>query len=141
MEEPLAVDRRPADRLRPADRQRSDAGNVQGLLAELCDTTHFDVFDRAGIDADSLDKGVQHLSGKLVGPERSKRPAAPADRRANRVDDECFRHEASLSRPLQQTSGASAMGPRRNRVGFGVSLPSRLARSGFVPTSRAARLV
>ena len=88
----LAVDRRGADRLRPAGDEHRLPADVQRLLADLGHAAHLHVLDLAGLDVEPVDEAVQDLRRELVGADLGERAAAPPDRGANRIDDERVTH-------------------------------------------------
>ena len=97
----LAVDGRPGHRLRPAGDHRHHPADVPALLADLGHAAELDVLDLARIDILAREQAVQHLSGELVAADRGQRPVLLADRRPNRVDDQCVdaRHHHRVEAP------------------------------------------
>src|SRR5207247_2738619 len=96
----LAVDRRPADALRPAGDERHHPPDVPALLADLGHAAELDVLHVRRVDALPRDERVQHLGRQLVAAHLGQRPVWPADRAADRVDNQRIgapgAHEASL---------------------------------------------
>ena len=83
----LAVDGRPADRLRPARDHRRHPADVPALLADLRHAAHLHVLDLGRIEVVARDEAVQHLRRELVAARAGERAVPPADRAANGVDD------------------------------------------------------
>ena len=88
----LAVDSRPAHRLRPACDERRHPADVPPLLADLRDAAHLHILDLGRVEVVPRNEAVQHLAGELVGANLGERPVSLADRGANRVDDQRARH-------------------------------------------------
>ncbi len=86
----LAVDRCPADGLRPAGDHRRHPADVPALLADLRHAPHLHVLDLGRVEVVAGDEAVQHLRRELVAARARKRPVPPADRAADGVDDQRF---------------------------------------------------
>ena len=97
----LAVDRRAADRLRPAGHHRRHPADVPALLADLGHAAHLDVLDLGRVEVVPRDEAVQHLRRELVAAGARERAVPPPDRAAHGVDDQRVRgHARSIdSRP------------------------------------------
>ena len=65
---------------------------VPALLADLRDAAELDVLDLTRIQIVARDEAVQDLGAELVAADRRKRTVLPADRRANRIDDQRILH-------------------------------------------------
>ena len=68
------------------------AGDVAGLRPDRVDAAEDDVVDGGRVDARPLDQGSGACAPRSAGMGAGQPAAAPADRRADRVDDVGMRH-------------------------------------------------
>ena len=90
----LAVDRDRRDVLGEARREPAHPAD-RGLLADLRDTADDHVVDEVRVDARALDDRADDVRAEVGGVPPGQRAAAPADRGADRVEEEGFGHGSS----------------------------------------------
>jgi hypothetical protein len=88
----LAVDRRAGHRLGEAGGEHGVAGDVRGLLTDLHHAAHHDVVDLAGSMPVRSTSARNVSAARSTGCQSFNLPVAPAERRADGVDDHCGGH-------------------------------------------------
>ena len=83
----LAVDRRAGDLLRHPGREPRGARDVAGLGTDGVDASEEHVVDRERIDLVAVEQRADHVGAEVGRVHRAEAAAAPADRRAHRVDE------------------------------------------------------
>jgi hypothetical protein len=89
----LTVDRRPGHALRPTCTEDRIAGDVEGLLADLGDTTPDHVIDDDRVDATSLCERAEHIGGQIGRVYRRQSSVALAHGGPDSLDDDRITHD------------------------------------------------
>jgi hypothetical protein len=106
----------PGIALGPAGGEHRVATDVGGLLADLHHATHDHVVDHHGIDARALDQRLQRLRREVDGMPVLELAVAPAERRANGIDDDGGGHggQSDVRLPGHPNRSVRSVHPRRS---------------------------
>ena len=80
--------------------QQRHPGDVPVVLAGLVGAAEDDVLDERRVQAGAIDDGAQDGGREVVRPDAGQRPAVPADRRSDGLDDPGLADGSLLSRVI-----------------------------------------
>ena len=94
----LSVDRHAGDVLRQSGREPARAGDAARLRPDRVDVAEHDVVDGVRVDAGAFDERRDAVGAEVGGMDGGETAAAAADRCADGIDDERFRHDPERTR-------------------------------------------